>query len=164
MLVTIFQHQFYLMHPLLTESGFISPLINWLIFLCVKKMNNFKKMSPCLLSGDANIQGFTGVILNMRMLVFHITHAVFLFCLGSTLPGQTTSWGQPSDVQHRVAGMLLTLWFLCCHMILVKGTSESVHTCNLGSSKDHRANPYCDDKPGSPRSSIPNAHQIGHLS
>lgn len=104
------------------------------------------------------------MILNMRKLVFHITHTGFLFCLGSTLPGQTTSWGQPSDVEHRVVGMFFTLWFLCLlSHDSCEGYSESVHTYYRGSSKDPRASPYCDDHPGSPPSSIPDAHRIGHV-
>lgn len=52
-------------------------------------------MSPCLLAGDANMQGFVGQISNMRKLVFHITHTVFLFGWGSVLPGQTMYRGSP---------------------------------------------------------------------
>ena len=116
-------------------------------------------MSLCVLSGDANIQGFIAVILNTRKLVFHISHTVFLFHLGSTLPEQTLYWGLPSDVEIVLLGCSSHRGFsVCCLMILVNATSESLHSYDLGSSKDHRANPYFDDHPGNPPSRIPNAH------
>ena len=56
--VMIFQHQFYFMHTLLSESGYISLLLNYFYTLKKKKVAFGKGVPACF-------QGFTGKLLKV---------------------------------------------------------------------------------------------------
>lgn len=109
MAVTIFQHQFYLMHTLLTESSFI-PL--WLFFFFfsphVKKRNKFYKNESLPAFRRCQYRGVQlGGPRHENVSISHDTPC-FPVLLGFCAAIQTMYQGQASDVECRVIGMSLT--------------------------------------------------------
>ena len=151
----IFQHQFYFMHTLLSESGYISLLLNY-FYTLKKKKSSFWKRSPCLLSG-LHWETLEGVKAGIDTDT----------CCCPVLFGFCASWDVQTVKCRSCCWTVLHHWFSdCCHVILAEAASELVCTHHLGSSRDRRANHPVADSPGSlppPHPSTPSVRHIGRV-